>query len=171
MDFAKRTEFFRILCGKSYEGTLRRELMLFLFREKSEKRHPKMVQPCFLINFRKGIVARFGEQGGYAGCWCMFWRLDRADFKKLRGGGTKEILLQMAEKNQQAGLLTCLAGNLLKGSLISPAPPATASQTGMGTGREIFPVILQPNTSLSGTVADLSTRPRRRTPAPRGGWF
>ncbi|MBL8090572.1 MAG: GNAT family N-acetyltransferase [Anaerolineales bacterium] len=56
----------------------------------------------------KDMVALFGEQGGYAGCWCMFWRLDRADFKKLRGGGTKEILHQMANKNQDAGLLTYL---------------------------------------------------------------
>ena len=41
----------------------------------------------------------------------MFWRLDRGDFKKLRGEGTKEILKQMAEKKQEPGLITYLDGN------------------------------------------------------------
>ncbi len=55
-------------------------------------------------------VSLFGEHGGYAGCWCMFWRLDRADFKKLRGGGTKEILHQMTWQNQEPGLITYIDG-------------------------------------------------------------
>ena len=55
-------------------------------------------------------VALFGAHGGYAGCWCMFWRLDRGDFKKLRGEGTKEILKQMAEKKQEPGLITYVDG-------------------------------------------------------------
>ena len=56
------------------------------------------------------MVALFGEHGGYAGCWCMFWRLDRSDFKKLRGGGTKESLYQMAEQGQEPGLITYVDG-------------------------------------------------------------
>lgn len=56
------------------------------------------------------MVALFGTHGGYAGCWCMFWRLDRADFKKLRGGGTKEILRQMTDQKQESGLITYVDG-------------------------------------------------------------
>ena len=56
------------------------------------------------------MVALFGTHGGYAGCWCMFWRLDRADFKKLRGGGTKEILRQMTDQKQEPGLITYVDG-------------------------------------------------------------
>lgn len=52
----------------------------------------------------------FGERGGYSGCWCMFWRLDRSDFKKLRGEGTKEILHQMTTKKQEPGLLAYIDG-------------------------------------------------------------
>ncbi len=55
-------------------------------------------------------IALFSAHGGYAGCWCMFWRLDRGDFKKLRGEGTKEILKQMAEKKQEPGLITYVDG-------------------------------------------------------------
>ncbi len=56
------------------------------------------------------MVSVFGEHGGYAGCWCMFWRLDRSDFKKLRGGGTREILRQMTETKQEPGLITYVDG-------------------------------------------------------------
>lgn len=56
------------------------------------------------------MVVLFGAHGGYAGCWCMFWRLDRADFKKLRGGGTKEILRQMTDQKQEPGLITYVDG-------------------------------------------------------------
>jgi len=66
------------------------------------------------------MAALFGEQGGYSGCWCMFWRLDRADFKKLRGTGTKEILHQMAQKSQKPGLLTYINGTPVGWCSIGP---------------------------------------------------
>ena len=56
------------------------------------------------------MVVLFGTHGGYAGCWCMFWRLERAAFKQLRGEGTKEILHQMAAKDQEPGLLAYVDG-------------------------------------------------------------
>ena len=40
----------------------------------------------------------------------MFWRLDRGDFKKLRGVGTQEILRQMVDKKQVPGLITYIDG-------------------------------------------------------------
>lgn len=68
----------------------------------------------------KDAVAVFGANGGYAGCWCMFWRLDRGDFKKLRGGGTKEILKQMVTKKQEPGLITYLDGKPVGWCSIGP---------------------------------------------------
>jgi GNAT superfamily N-acetyltransferase len=56
------------------------------------------------------VATLFSTHGGYAGCWCMFWRLNRSDFKKLRGEGTKEILHQMTAKNQEPGLLAYVDG-------------------------------------------------------------
>lgn len=32
----------------------------------------------------------FGPRGAYAGCWCMFWRVERAQFKAYKGGGNWE---------------------------------------------------------------------------------
>lgn len=51
------------------------------------------------------IQSLFGEKGAYAGCWCMFWRLDRADFKQMKGDGTKTVLQEMTLNNNIAGLL------------------------------------------------------------------
>lgn len=52
----------------------------------------------------------FGEKGAYAGCWCMFWRLPRADFKKMKGEGTKAVLKEMTCKNEIPGLLAYVDG-------------------------------------------------------------
>jgi len=35
----------------------------------------------------------------------MFWRLDRSDFKKLKGEGTKAVLREMTLNNEVPGLL------------------------------------------------------------------
>lgn len=51
------------------------------------------------------IELLFGPKGAYAGCWCMFWRLNRAEFKSLKGEGTKAVLKTMTENNDVAGVL------------------------------------------------------------------
>lgn len=47
----------------------------------------------------------FGESGAYAGCWCMFWRLERSVFRQLKGDGVRSLLKQMVEQGQEPGLL------------------------------------------------------------------
>ena len=47
----------------------------------------------------------FGERGAYAGCWCMFWRLERPAFKQQKGEGTKARLKAMLESGQMPGLI------------------------------------------------------------------
>jgi GNAT superfamily N-acetyltransferase len=47
----------------------------------------------------------FGKNGANAGCWCMFWRLERAMFKKTKGAGNRQILKQVVDTNQQPGIL------------------------------------------------------------------
>jgi len=47
----------------------------------------------------------FGGHGAFAGCWCMYWRLNRTDFKQMKGDGTKAALRDMIYKNQTPGLL------------------------------------------------------------------
>ncbi len=40
----------------------------------------------------------------------MFWRLPRADFKKMKGEGTKAVLQKMTAKNEVAGLIAYVDG-------------------------------------------------------------
>jgi GNAT superfamily N-acetyltransferase len=47
----------------------------------------------------------FGKNGANAGCWCMFWRLERAMFKKTKGEGNRQILKQIVESDEQPGIL------------------------------------------------------------------
>jgi GNAT superfamily N-acetyltransferase len=47
----------------------------------------------------------FGPKGAYAGCWCMFWRLERGDFKKMKGAGARAVLEEMTCKNLVPGVL------------------------------------------------------------------
>lgn len=51
------------------------------------------------------LEALFGPKGAYAGCWCMFWRLDRSAFKQLKGAGTKAVLQGMTCDNKVPGFL------------------------------------------------------------------
>jgi GNAT superfamily N-acetyltransferase len=47
----------------------------------------------------------FGASGAYAGCWCMFWRLERAQFKAQKGQGNHACLQHLVETNQVPGLI------------------------------------------------------------------
>jgi GNAT superfamily N-acetyltransferase len=51
------------------------------------------------------LEALFGQHGAYADCWCMFWRLSRSDFKRMKGAGTQAALREMTLKNEVPGLL------------------------------------------------------------------
>ena len=68
----------------------------------------------------KDIESLFGAKGAYAGCWCMFWRLDRADFKRMKGEGTKAVLKGMTTSNNVAGLLAYVDGQPIGWCSISP---------------------------------------------------
>ena len=51
------------------------------------------------------LESLFGIHGAFSGCWCMFWRLDRTDFKRMKGEGTKAVLRDITLKNEVPGLL------------------------------------------------------------------
>lgn len=56
------------------------------------------------------LESLFSANGACGGCWCMFWRLERAEYKKLRGNGTKAVLKSMAEQGEAPGLVAYLDG-------------------------------------------------------------
>jgi GNAT superfamily N-acetyltransferase len=47
----------------------------------------------------------FGPRGACAGCWCMFWRLKRADFSTQAGDGNRQKLRELIEGGAPVGVL------------------------------------------------------------------
>jgi len=51
------------------------------------------------------FVALFGPRGACAGCWCMFWRRDRAGFEKGKGAGNRRAMKRLVDRGEVPGLL------------------------------------------------------------------
>lgn len=51
------------------------------------------------------FVQLFGEKGACGGCWCMSWRLLKADFDKGKGEENKNAIHQLVKKQKPVGYL------------------------------------------------------------------
>src|SRR5690349_7723336 len=54
------------------------------------------------------LEALFGKSGACAGCWCMYWRLGRGEWKgpqRLRGARNKVKFGRLVDKGPPPGLL------------------------------------------------------------------
>ncbi len=47
----------------------------------------------------------FGKNGACAGCWCMFWKLSRAEFARKSGEGNKRAIKKIITSGQVPGIL------------------------------------------------------------------
>lgn len=56
------------------------------------------------------FVKLFGARGACAGCWCMWWRLPRAQWREQRGDGNKRAIRAIAKAGPPPGLLAYLEG-------------------------------------------------------------
>ncbi|MEA4907856.1 MAG: GNAT family N-acetyltransferase [Chloroflexi bacterium] len=52
----------------------------------------------------------FGTHGAYGGCWCMWWRLKRADFNNLSAENRKAALKGLVDAGPAPGLLGYVEG-------------------------------------------------------------
>ena len=53
----------------------------------------------------------FGPRGACAGCWCMYWKLPRKDFKAGQGDPNRLAQKQIVDSGRIPGLLACVDGN------------------------------------------------------------
>ncbi len=53
----------------------------------------------------------FGERGACGGCWCMWWRLTRAQFNEQKGAANKAGFKKIVESGQKPGVLAYVNGN------------------------------------------------------------
>ena len=50
----------------------------------------------------------FGPRGACAGCWCMYWRLKRAEFQRQTGDGNRLAMQALIQAGEIPGLLAYL---------------------------------------------------------------
>jgi GNAT superfamily N-acetyltransferase len=62
----------------------------------------------------------FGPRGACGGCWCMYWRLPRAQFTAQKGEGTKQAFQHVVESGEIAGLLAYVKGQPVGWCAIAP---------------------------------------------------
>lgn len=51
------------------------------------------------------LVGLFGERGACGGCWCMYWRLPRAQFNRQKGAANKRALHRLATASESLGVI------------------------------------------------------------------
>jgi len=49
--------------------------------------------------------ALFGQRGACGGCWCMWWRLKRSDFDRMKGEGNKKAMRALVDSGEIPGIL------------------------------------------------------------------
>jgi GNAT superfamily N-acetyltransferase len=69
----------------------------------------------------------FSESGVQRGCWCMWWRIKRADFGKQYGEANKRALREIIQSGTVPGILAYLKGRPIGWCSVAP--------------REDFPVL------------------------------
>jgi GNAT superfamily N-acetyltransferase len=64
----------------------------------------------------------FGEHGASSGCWCMWWRLPRAQFYRQAGQKNKEALKAIVDSGEPPGLLAYAEGEAIAWCSVGPRP-------------------------------------------------
>ena len=47
----------------------------------------------------------FGKKGAYGGCWCMWWRITRAEFEKQKGDGNRKAMKEIMASSEIPGII------------------------------------------------------------------
>jgi GNAT superfamily N-acetyltransferase len=68
----------------------------------------------------KDFETLFGERGACGGCWCMSWRLSRADFEKKKGESNKRAMKKLIGNNEQIGVIAFLNGKPIGWCAVAP---------------------------------------------------
>ena len=62
----------------------------------------------------------FGKRGACGGCWCMLWRLSRADFEAKKGEGNRRAMQRLVEAGAEPGLLASRNGEVIGWCALAP---------------------------------------------------
>ncbi len=62
----------------------------------------------------------FGANGAYAGCWCMWWRIPRAEFDRLGKGGRRAAFRRRVISGPVPGILAYVGGEPAAWCAVAP---------------------------------------------------
>ncbi|MBS7633639.1 GNAT family N-acetyltransferase [Candidatus Bathyarchaeota archaeon] len=62
----------------------------------------------------------FGKHGACGGCWCMWWRLSRADFNRNKGEGNRKAFKKIVDSGHIPGILAYFDGQPVGWCAVAP---------------------------------------------------
>ncbi len=80
--------------------------------------------------------ALFGPRGACGGCWCMFWRLTRAEYERRKGERNRRAMRALVGRGESPGILAYAGGTPVGWCALAPR----ASYAALGRSRILAPV-------------------------------
>ncbi|KRT76662.1 MAG: N-acetyltransferase GCN5 [Armatimonadetes bacterium CSP1-3] len=68
----------------------------------------------------RDLETLFGERGAYGGCWCMWWRISRAEFSSNGNRGNRQEMKRLVDSGQAPGLLAYVRGEPIAWVSVGP---------------------------------------------------
>jgi len=62
----------------------------------------------------------FGARGAPSDCWCMWWRLTRAEFERQKGEGNRRALKSIVDSGEVPGILAYAGGQPIAWCAVAP---------------------------------------------------
>lgn len=102
----------------------------------------------------KAFEQLFGPRGACAGCWCMTWRLTKADYELSKGDGNKSKTKKLAHSREPVGVLAFHGNKPVGWCAVAPREKYTRLEK----SRVLKPVDDQPSWCVSCFFIDKSCR-------------
>lgn len=91
------------------------------------------------------FAALFGPRGACGGCWCMTWRLPRAQFNAQKGDDNRKAMKAIVKKGPPPGVLAYDGGRAIGWCAVAPREAYVA----LARSRVLKPIDDQPVWSVS----------------------
>jgi GNAT superfamily N-acetyltransferase len=62
----------------------------------------------------------FGKRGACGGCWCMLWRVEKAEFESGKGEPNKRSMKSIVDAGEPAGVLAYVDGKAIGWCAVAP---------------------------------------------------
>lgn len=93
----------------------------------------------------KNVETLFGERGACGGCWCMSWRLKRADYERGKGSKNKTALKNLVTEGESPGIIAYEKGKPIGWCSVAPREDFIF----LGNSRVLAPIDDAPVWSIS----------------------